>query len=170
MWHSVPSPNSNRGGQYADGGNRGNQYAPARPKWVGAFRVGPLQRFDQIADVASEVNVTEFKCLPPGQQLQRFRQFPLKWHLRATNQNGNNFDIPSQGRRDLDADEISRRAEADLILIVLHHEPILTNQRDQGITGADFFLDCVDEVTARLKVSDIHKDMLPAKMRTDLIV
>jgi hypothetical protein len=55
-------------------------------------------------------------------------------------------------------------------LLVSDSEPILADECDQSITGADFFLDRFDKVTPRLKISDVHKNVVLPKMGTDLII
>jgi len=102
--------------------------------------------------------------------LERLGKLLVPRHLCAPHENGDNLDFALQRSEYFNADEIVCVAEPRPVLVILERQPILADECNQSVAGADLLLDHFYEVTAWTNVCDVHEDVVRAKARADLIV
>ena len=90
-------------------------------------------------------------------------------HRRAVDEHRNDAGVARQGGLDLEADEVLRVVEPATAVVVGDGQPLVPDQREQHVAGADGGRDPLHEVVARIDRVDVLEDLVLAEPRTQAV-
>jgi hypothetical protein len=104
----------------------------------------------------------QFQGLPACQRGEAGRQLVGVRHPRPFDQDRDDADVAGQRGLDLQAHEVVGVVQASLSVLVGDREPLLTDQRQEHVAGADRGGDLLDEVVAESDRVDVFEDLVAA--------
>ena len=77
-----------------------------------------------------------------------------------THKNRNNRNIPLQGRSGFEPDEIHGILQPSPASFIFQIKPIPADKRQKNTAGGDLLINSLSEISSRLNIDDIHKDLV----------
>jgi hypothetical protein len=131
---------------------------------------GPVQYIEQPAGIELEAGRTKLQRLPAHQLDEAVRQLIGMRHLRAIHQDGDHPDVARQGSFDLQPNEIIGVVKTTPPMLIIDGQPLVTDERQQDVTGADRSGDYLNKVIAQLDRVDILEDLPAAESICQAVV
>jgi hypothetical protein len=118
-----------------------------------------VQHLQQSAGIKLKATGAELQGLPAHQPGQAGRQLHGAWHPRSLNQDRDHPDVAGQGRLNLQPHKVSRVIKATPTVLVGDGQPLVPDQCQQHIAGADRCGDHLGEVITQLDRVDVLEDL-----------